>query len=154
LGLSLLLRGQEDGSFTPVAPQRSGLVVHQDAKSLAAADLNGDGRPDFVIGVNNDQLLLMKNRTASGRILQVKLRCPRGDHLVAGARVTLTLDDRTLQTAEVYFGESYLTQTTPVVTFGMGDRWAESVHVRWSDGEASFRALDRKYEQQIVIDRE
>jgi hypothetical protein len=153
-GLSLLLRGQADGSFEPIAPRQSGLVVHQDAKSLGAADLSGDGRLDFVIGVNDDQLLLLENRTTSGRILQVRLQCPRGDHLVTGARVTLTFDDRTRQTAEVYCGESYLTQTTPIITFGLGDRSVANIHVRWSDGKESFRAIDGKLGHQILINRE
>ena len=37
-------------------PDRSGLIVPGDAKSLTATDLNGDVWPDFVVGVNDDRV--------------------------------------------------------------------------------------------------
>ena len=52
-GLGLLLLGLGDGSFQPVWPARSGLILNVDATSLATTDLDGDGRLDFVVGVNN-----------------------------------------------------------------------------------------------------
>ena len=42
-GVGLLLLGRGDGTFDPVWPNRSGLVVTGDAKSVTTADVNGDG---------------------------------------------------------------------------------------------------------------
>ena len=43
-GVSLLLLGDGTGDFEPVWPNRSGIVVGGDAKSLSVVDLNGDNR--------------------------------------------------------------------------------------------------------------
>jgi hypothetical protein len=152
-GLSLLLRGHGDGTFEPVPFEKSGLIVPQDAKSLGATDLNGDGRVDFVVGVNNDQLQFFENRTTSGKTSQVALRSSKGDHQVVGARVTLTLDDRSQQTAEVYCGEGYLTQTPSTIIFGLGDRLATDVHIRWPDGQHVSQSIDSTRDQQVLIER-
>ena len=65
-GLSLLLKGDGKGTFTPVWPDASGLVVPGDAKSLTVTDLNGDQRPDFVVGINNGEVLAFENRSTGG----------------------------------------------------------------------------------------
>ena len=54
-GVSILLKGDGDGTFTAVPPRESGLYVGGDAKSLTTVDLNGDGKLDFVVGVNDDR---------------------------------------------------------------------------------------------------
>ncbi|MEZ5432182.1 MAG: VCBS repeat-containing protein [Verrucomicrobiales bacterium] len=45
-----------DGTFQPLWPLQSGLGDPGDAKSAAVADLNEDGRPDLVLGVNQGPL--------------------------------------------------------------------------------------------------
>ncbi len=52
-GLSVLLRGTGKGTFDVVEPAASGLIVPDDASAVAAADLNGDHRPDMVVAANN-----------------------------------------------------------------------------------------------------
>ena len=52
-GLSLLLKGDGRGEFAAVWPNQSGLVVAGDAKGLAVTDLNGDGKEDIVVTLNN-----------------------------------------------------------------------------------------------------
>jgi hypothetical protein len=49
-GLGLVLLGAEDGSFRPIAPHLSGIVVPEQARHVSATDLNGDGRLDLVFG--------------------------------------------------------------------------------------------------------
>ena len=60
-GLSQLLKGDGKGSFTPISPEKSGLVVFEDTKSLTRKDLNGDGWNDYIIGVNNGNLKIFTN---------------------------------------------------------------------------------------------
>jgi len=135
-GMSLLLRGRGDGSFDPVGPDESGLVVPGDAKSLAVADLDGDGRPDFVAGVNDAPLVsFVRQPVRHGASLAVRLAGKAGNPTAVGARVTLHLRGGTRQTAEVYAGSGYLSQSSPVLFFGLGQGGAaDRVVVRWPDG--------------------
>ena len=134
-GVSQLLLGRGDGSFSPVAPHQSGLVVPGDAKGLATTDLNADGWPDFIVGVNNDQLAAFENRGSSkNRITSVALRGPPGNPTAIGSRVTLKLNDGTTQTAEVHAGGGYLSQSTARLAFGLGESARiVDVEVRWPD---------------------
>ena len=52
-GVSLLLRGDGQGQFKAIWPNKSGLVVSGDMKGLAITDLNGDQKPDIVVSINN-----------------------------------------------------------------------------------------------------
>ena len=135
-GISLLLVGHGDGRFTPVWPNESGLIVPADAKGLAVTDLNNDGRPDFVVGINNAEPLTFENRgSRQNRVLTLRLRGKPGNPTAVGARVTITLNDGTTQTAEVNAGGGYLSQSTHVLTFGLGQKKNVSeIKVRWPDG--------------------
>ncbi len=75
-GLSLLLTGNGDGSFNAVPPARSGLVVPGDAKGLTVTDVNADGWPDFVVGVNDEEVVCFQHQTTGHRILNVRLAGP------------------------------------------------------------------------------
>lgn len=55
-GIGLLLEGDGRGGFQPVWPNQSGLVIPGDAKGLALTDLNGDSKPDLLVGINDDEL--------------------------------------------------------------------------------------------------
>ena len=138
-GLSQLLPGRGDGTFALADQAASGLIVPQDAKSLALTDLDDDGRPDLLIGVNNGELLAFLNRTpATNRFLRVRLRGQPGNPSAVGARVTVQLDNRTSQTAEVAAGGGYLSQSTADLYFGLGaTNVVDSVVVRWPDGSSS-----------------
>ena len=55
-GVGQLLLGRGDGTFDPIRPDRSGLIIPGDARTVSAIDLNGDDRLDIVIGTNNGPL--------------------------------------------------------------------------------------------------
>ncbi|MFT5041019.1 MAG: hypothetical protein ACI8TX_001990 [Hyphomicrobiaceae bacterium] len=61
-GLSMLLLGNGDGSFRPVPPRKSGIVIPGDAVAIATPDLDGDGRPDLAISENDGPLHLLLQR--------------------------------------------------------------------------------------------
>ncbi|MEO2045836.1 MAG: FG-GAP-like repeat-containing protein [Pirellulales bacterium] len=144
-GLSLLLLGTDQGTFEPVWPDRSGLEVHQDAKSLTIADLNGDHWPDFVVGINDQPLQAFINQglavgqgTAGGRMLTVRLHGPTGNPTAIGARVTMTQAGDDSQTAEVSAGGGYLSQSSSTLSFGLPtDSQFQQIEVRWPDGSQS-----------------
>jgi hypothetical protein len=132
-GLSLVLRGDGAGGFKPVWPRRSGLAVPGDAKSLTVADLNADGWPDLVFGVNNGGLQVFENRgVENGRTFRVRLaRAP-------GARIRVEFKKGPAQTAELYAGGGYLSQSPGTLTFGLAKgAVVEKVSVRWPDGSTT-----------------
>ena len=55
-GLSFLLRGNGDGTFEPVPPAKSGILVPGATMSLSSVDLTGDGWNEIVLGVNGGRM--------------------------------------------------------------------------------------------------
>ncbi len=142
-GLSQLLRGDGHGHFSPVTPLESGLVVPGDAKALAIADIGQDGWPGFVVTRNNDTTLVFRNRGAAGHSpLRVTLRGPKGNPTAVGARITVELADGSTESAEVYAGSGYYSQSTAACSFGYPEsNPATKVSVRWPSGQVSEAAV-------------
>ncbi len=138
-GLSLLLRGIGDGSFTPIWPIDSGLSVPGDAKGLAVTDLNSDGWPDLVVAINNGEPVTLENQgSKQNRVLNLCLLGKAGNPTAIGARATVTLDDGSTQTAELYAGGGYLSQSTSMLTFGLRQtNNIREIQVRWPDGSVT-----------------
>jgi len=144
-GLSLLLRGTGDPErpFEEVWPAKSGLLVPGDARSLAVVDLNRDGREDFVVGVNNadPQVFLNAVPTEGTHPLRIQLVGEKGNPQAIGARVTVTAPGLKPQTAEIYAGGGYLSQSSDKLIFAVKNAKEKegevSVQVRWPDGETS-----------------
>lgn len=143
-GLSQLLTGRGDGTFDPVPPRLSGLVVSTDAKALAAVDMNGDGWIDLAATSNDGPLHTFRNQGRSGnQPVMVRLQGSAGNPAAVGARVRLTLNSGRRQTAEVYAGGGYLSQSDPALFFGRkpDERIAE-VTVVWPNGKTESRHPD------------
>ena len=117
-GVSLLLTGTGDGGFTPVGPSESGLVVGGDATSLAATDLNDDGKLAFVVGKNDGT---MQAFVGTGGATQGILRIDEDPNKAPaiGAKVYLTLPNGQERMHEIFAGEGYLSQP-PNLIFGGG----------------------------------
>jgi hypothetical protein len=66
----------------------------------------------------------------------VRLLGKNGNPAGIGSRVTVRLDDGSKQTAEIYGGDGYLSQSSPELSFGIvSGRRAIAVDVRWPDGQ-------------------
>ncbi len=154
-GLSIVLRGKGDGTFTPVRPGESGLVVPGDAKSLTMTDLNADGRPDVVVGQNNDKLLAFtRSNVANGKWVAIALRGPTGNATGVGARVTVTTSDGRKQSAEACAGSGYLSQSSSRLWFGVRrGETVTQVEVRWPSGQTT-RVTEGLGGAVVVIDEE
>lgn len=137
-GGSLLLRGRGDGTFDPIWPDASGILVPGDAKCAAALDFNDDDAPDILIGVNDGEWVALQNAgTAPNRRLLVRLRGRGANSTAAGARVSLTRNDGVRQCTEVYAGGAYLAQGSPRIHFARGVSDTEDqLEVRWPDGRS------------------
>lgn len=138
-GVSLLLTGNGDGTFAPIWPNQSGLVVPGDGKSVSAADLNNDGWIDFIAGVNNGEVVSFQNRgSKTNHTLSVRLEGKPGNLTGIGSRITLLLDDGTKQVAEIFGGSGYLSQSQAVACFGLGaERRPKAIEVRWPGGHST-----------------
>jgi len=137
-GVSMLLKGDGRGLFRFVWPNRSGLVVPGDAKSLVMTDFNHDNHPDFIAAQNNDHTLAFASNPATTRpMLSVRLRGPDGNPQGIGARVTLEDTAGRTQTAELHAAGGYLSQSAPVLFFGLGNHTPRRLEVRWPDGAMS-----------------
>ncbi len=160
-GLSLLLKGTGDEAqpFEVVWPKESGLEVPGDAKSLAAVDVNLDGREDLIVGVNNSDPKLFVNRTGENsetHPLRIRLKGPAGNPASVGSMITVNAGNLPPQTAEVSAGGGFLSQSSTDVIFAVPNDGADTVTVtiRWPDGktsktetsgESAFLSLERNY---------
>jgi hypothetical protein len=123
-------------------PRETGLVVAGDAKALAMVDLDGDGRPDFVVTRNNGATLAFGNHTRHGRGLAVQLRGQPGNPDAVGARVTLEYANGAKTTTEVYAGSGYYTQSSARCWFSYTEsNPAKNIVVRWPDGSTATQPV-------------
>jgi hypothetical protein len=141
-GISVLLAGKQNGQLSAVPFAESGLVVPGDAKSAVVTDVNGDSWPDIVVGLNDAPVMAFENRQVAGcRVAAVRLFGRPGNPTGIGARVSLVRSDGLRQTAEVHAGGGYLSQQSPTLWFGLGDRaHISSIDVRWPDGKTTRHA--------------
>jgi enediyne biosynthesis protein E4 len=154
-GISVLLAGQPNGRLSAVPFAESGLVVPGDAKSAVVTDLNGDARPDVVVGMNDANVLAFENQGVPGsRVAAVRLRGRAGNPTGIGSQVTVIRSDGLRQTAGVEAGGGYLSQQSHTLWFGLGERaQISSIEVRWPDGKTTEHT-PQPDELQIVIPKQ
>ena len=144
-GLSQYLRGKGDGSFEPLEPAKSGIVVPEDARSLVATDFDGDGRLDLAFGLNDGPITLFSrqgNPDSPEQRLKVSLRGAEGNPHAIGALLTLNFSDGSTQIREIQAGQGYLSQSLPNAWFGLGDKVPTSIEVRWTDGKVTMAKVE------------
>jgi hypothetical protein len=153
-GLSVLLLGDGKGNFQPTWPNQSGLVVPGDAKGLATIDINDDGWVDFLIGVNDGTAQLFENQLgnqATNKPLSIVLKVKGGNGKAIGARVTVWSKNGRQQTAELYAGGGYLSQSSNQLFFAsVTDDPAAKVSVRWPDSSTSEHPLTKPGKVEIT----
>ena len=131
-GISQLLLGDGSGSFTPVSSLESGLIVRGDATSLTINDLNGDGSPDFLIGVNNGNYELYINQCKTNS-LSIRLPdYPKG-RKYAGSKIWVYYVDNSVQLHQLSIGGGYLSQSAPIIFIGNKQN-IDKIMVEWPDG--------------------
>lgn len=139
-GRGLWLRGDGEGGFEPVRGSRSGIAVYGDARAVALADHDRDGRVDLAFGVNGGETRLYRNVGATPG-LRVTLEGPPSNPRAIGARLRLEYADGTLGPArEVRSGEGYLARHESTQTLGVAgatgaSRAPATLRVVWPGGE-------------------
>ena len=147
-GLGFVLEAEHDPGgvnlrFVPAG--ESGWVVPGDGKALAVADVDDDGRPDYLATQNDGPLLAFVASARGGgeRGLTIRLRGPLGNLVGVGARVVVERRNGGALVREVSAGGGYLAQSS-AVQFFPSIRPSEVVRVivRWPDGESTERATE------------
>jgi hypothetical protein len=124
---NLLAEGR-DGRFTEAARLRR-LV----ARGRAPADYDTDGDLDVAVLPLGRPLVLLENRGAAGRWLEVAL-----EGSPPGAEVTVTLTDGRQLRRALAAGSSYLSGEDPRLHFGLGRSAVRRLAVRWPSGEETL----------------
>lgn len=149
-GLGLILRGNGDGTFTPMEPRESGIIVPGAATAVTLADLNTDERPEIIFATNRGGVQVFSEpgaALAETRFLAIRLAGKPGNHRGTGARVTVTAPGLPAQTREMAGGSGYLSASEDILWFGLGTGGTTSakVIVHWPDGFVSTKAVsDRR----------
>lgn len=118
----------------------SGLDVAEDSRAFAVTDIDGDGNADLILKSRlGPQVRIFRNDSAgSRRAIAFRLRGTKSNRDAIGARVEVDGKVRFLEA-----GSGYLSQSTKVLHFGMGERdRAGLVRVQWPSGSVQeFRDL-------------
>ena len=131
-GRGLWLEGDGRGGFRPVPGSESGVAAYGDQRGVAAADIDSDGRLDFVLGVNGGAARLFRGAGNSPG-LRVRLAGPGGNRYGIGAVLRVVYADGMGPAREVRAGSGTGSHDDPVQIMGLsGDPVA--VEVRWPGG--------------------
>ena len=132
----LMLARNLFGRFYDVSRQ-AGAVFQRPfpARGIAFGDLDGDGRVDAAVNVNDGPALVLRNVSNAGTGLTVRLVGTGRNRDAVGAIVQVKNGEGVEQRAFRGGGGSYLSATSPDIHFGLGESGlCEWITVRWPDG--------------------
>ncbi len=132
-GRGLWLEGDGSGGFRPVPGWESGVAAYGDQRGVAAADIDSDGRLDFVLGINGGAARLFRGAGNSPG-LRVRVSGTAGNRHGIGAALRVVYADGTTGPArEVRAGSGTGSHDDPVQILGLSSD-PVAIEVRWPGG--------------------
>jgi hypothetical protein len=132
---SLLYRNEGKGRLGKVTVDvGGGLALSRSSRGAAFGDYDNDGDIDVLISNIDDRPTLLRNDTADGHWITMRLVGVTSNRDGIGARVVAVGGGRR-QIAEVRAGGSYVSHNDVRLHFGLGDDDAvDEVEIRWPSG--------------------
>jgi hypothetical protein len=132
----LLFKGLGGGKFADVSSQAGAdFAKALVGRSLAVADLDGDGKLDLVITQNGGPARVFRNVTETpNRAVRITFAAKGKNRSAVGTRVTCTMGGKS-RVDEVSGGDGYLSASERTISMGLGTAAKlYSVDVRWPGG--------------------
>jgi predicted nucleotidyltransferase len=144
-----VFRNTDGRRFRDVSAEAGGgLLVQKSSRGAAFGDYDNDGDIDVLVIDIDDRPTLLRNDSAGGHWITIRLVGTTSNRDAIGARVTLEAGGRR-QVAEIRSGGSYTSHNDVRAHFGLADRTrVERIEIRWPDGtteSAEGLAADRFY---------
>ena len=129
------------GRFREVSREVGGALLEpKSSRGTAFGDLDNDGDIDILVVNLDDRPTLLRNDTAGGQWITVRLEGTESNRDAIGARVTLEAGG-TRQIAEIRSGGSYLSQNDVRAHFGLAQaRQVDRLVIRWPNGRIETTA--------------
>lgn len=130
-----LFRNVGRGQFREITLEVGGpLLLQQSSRGAAFGDYDNDGDIDILTSVIDGRPMLLRNDSAGGHWITLRLEGTTSNRSAIGARVTIQTGSRR-QVAEVRSGGSYISHNDTRVHFGLGTTaTVDRVTVRWPNG--------------------
>jgi len=143
-----VLLGDGAGGFRPLEADESGVRVHGEQRGCATADMDGDGRVDWVDTQVGAATRLFLNQSAPPG-LRVRLRGPPGNPWGVGAvvRARTASGEGVGPAMEVHGSSGAGSVDLPVAVFGGR---VERLVVRWPGGRTTEAAVDAGAREVVV----
>jgi hypothetical protein len=136
-----------DGRYEEHLAADGALALKRVSRGAAFGDYDDDGDIDVLVANVNSRPTLMRNDSAAGHWLRLRLEGSKSNRAGIGARVVVH-SNGLVQSDEVRSGASFLSQSDLRLHFGLGDSEAvERLVVHWPSGlveEYAELAVDRE----------
>jgi len=118
-----------DASFASAAD------IDSDSRSVVAADFDGDGAVDLLVGsVGGGSLRLFQNQVPQQNHLRLQLAGKTCNHQAIGSRITLRVGQRRIY-RDVFSANGFMGQGPAEMLIGVGSaERIDEVEIRWPDG--------------------
>jgi hypothetical protein len=121
-----------DGRYLP--EKIGGKQPARSSRCAAVADFDGDGRLDLVVNNFNDRAFYFRNRFPQKSYLGFRLEGTKSNRDAVGALVRLHVG-KEVMVRQVQAAGGYLSQSSRMVHFGLGDRAAvDRAEILWPSG--------------------